>query len=58
MHRGKVVYDGPSSALTPQLLGELYGTDIDELFDMLLESPAVKLPPSRKPSPSLATQAV
>lgn len=44
LHRGKVVYDGPSSALTPRLLGELYGTDVEELFDMLLDSPALKLP--------------
>lgn len=44
LHRGQVVYDGPSSALTPQLLGELYGTDVEELFDMLLDSPALKMP--------------
>lgn len=44
LHRGRVVYDGPSTALTPQLLGELYGSDVKELFDMLLDSPALKLP--------------
>ncbi len=44
LHRGQVVYDGPSSALTPQLLGELYGSDVEELFDMLLDSPALKMP--------------
>ena len=27
LHRGRIVYDGPSAALTPQLLGELYGAD-------------------------------
>lgn len=32
LHRGRVVYDGPSAALTPQLLGELYGADAEELF--------------------------
>ncbi|MBK6854233.1 MAG: phosphonate ABC transporter ATP-binding protein [Burkholderiales bacterium] len=32
LHRGKVVYDGPSSALTPALLRELYGADVDDLF--------------------------
>ena len=59
LHQGKVVYDGPSSALTPQLLGELYGTDVHELFDMMLDSPAVKLPPAnRLLNPSLAAQAV
>jgi phosphonate transport system ATP-binding protein len=43
LHRGKIVYDGPSAALTPQLLGELYGSDVEELFDMLLDSPALKM---------------
>jgi phosphonate transport system ATP-binding protein len=33
LHRGIVVYDGPSSALTPALLSELYGADVDDLFD-------------------------
>ncbi|MHB1122132.1 MAG: phosphonate ABC transporter ATP-binding protein [Ramlibacter sp.] len=32
LHRGRVVYDGPSSALTPQLLRELYGADADEIL--------------------------
>ena len=43
LHRGKVVYDGPSATLTPQLLGELYGADAEELFGMMLDSPALKL---------------
>ena len=34
LHQGRVVYDGPSSALTPQLLGELYGADAEQLFTM------------------------
>ena len=33
LHRGLVVYDGPSSALTPALLSELYGADVEDLFD-------------------------
>ncbi len=45
--RGKVVYDGPAAALTPQLLSELYGTDGGELFDMLFDSPAFKPPHGR-----------
>ncbi|MEW6512645.1 MAG: phosphonate ABC transporter ATP-binding protein [Pseudomonadota bacterium] len=51
LHRGKVIYDGPSAALTPQLLGELYGADAEELFGMMLDSPALKLhePPARMP---------
>lgn len=32
LHRGRVVYDGPSSALTPQLLRELYGAEADEIL--------------------------
>lgn len=54
LHRGKVVYDGPSAALTPQLLGELYGADVKELFDMLLDSPAIKLPASKLSNTLLA----
>jgi phosphonate transport system ATP-binding protein len=29
---GEVVYDGPSSALTPAFLGDLYGAESEELF--------------------------
>lgn len=29
---GEVVFDGPSSALTPSFLGELYGAESEELF--------------------------
>lgn len=32
LNSGRVVYDGPSSALTPQLLAELYGSSAHELF--------------------------
>jgi phosphonate transport system ATP-binding protein len=32
LHAGRVVYDGPSSALTPELLAELYGSSAHELF--------------------------
>lgn len=54
LHRGQVVYDGPSSALTPQLLGELYGADVEELFDMMLDSPALKIPAHPLAEPRLA----
>jgi phosphonate transport system ATP-binding protein len=33
LRRGKVVYDGPSAALTPPLLKTLYGDDARELLD-------------------------
>ena len=54
LHRGRVVYDGPSAALTPHLLGELYGADVEELFDMMLDSPALKLSASRHAQTLLA----
>lgn len=38
LNRGRVVYDGPSASLTPQLLGELYGADAKELFGKMLDS--------------------
>ncbi len=45
LNRGKIVYDGPSSALTPSLLGELYGTKAKELFapGMSGESPPANI---------------
>lgn len=32
LHQGRIVYDGPSSALTPALLRELYGADADGIL--------------------------
>ncbi len=32
LNQGRVVYDGPSAALTPNLLRELYGVQLDEIF--------------------------
>lgn len=32
LRKGEVVYDGPSQALTPEFLGELYGAESEELF--------------------------
>lgn len=32
LHQGRIVYDGPSSALTPTLLAELYGSEAELLF--------------------------
>ncbi len=34
LHRGQVVYDGPSAALTPALLRELYGADADDILSL------------------------
>ncbi|WP_423457454.1 phosphonate ABC transporter ATP-binding protein [Ottowia sp. VDI28] len=33
LHQGRVVYDGPSSELTPALLRELYGMQADEILN-------------------------
>ena len=33
LHQGRVVYDGPSADLTPQLLRELYGMQADEILN-------------------------
>jgi len=41
LNAGRVVYDGPSSALTPELLAKLYGSSVHELFN-----------PNRSDSPS------
>jgi phosphonate transport system ATP-binding protein len=43
---GNVVYDGPSKALTPEFLGELYGAESEELFLPGLES---SVPPKPRP---------
>ncbi len=57
LHQGQMVYDGPSAALTPKLLGELYGADAEELFGMMLDSPALKMPASKSPLDGLACAA-
>jgi phosphonate transport system ATP-binding protein len=32
LHHGRIVYDGPSAALTPKLLHELYGAEADDVL--------------------------
>lgn len=54
LHGGRVVYDGPSAALTPALLGELYGSDAEELFGRMLGSPAEKVAAPYPPYPLAA----
>ena len=34
LHQGRVVFDGPSAALTPALLRDLYGAEADEILAM------------------------
>ncbi|ANN65734.1 phosphonate ABC transporter ATP-binding protein [Bordetella bronchialis] len=43
LRHGKVVYDGPSADLSPAMLQDLYGTELDEL--MPAAPPAEGLPP-------------
>lgn len=38
LRKGEVVYDGPSEALTPEFLGELYGAESEQLFLPGIES--------------------
>jgi phosphonate transport system ATP-binding protein len=48
LHRGRVVYDGPSSALTTQMLQELYGAEAKDILNTSntsLPQPGVR-PPS------------
>lgn len=54
LRAGQVVYDGPSLNLTPRLLGELYGTDADELFGDQAE-PEPSCGPANAPSRFLLT---
>ncbi len=56
LHHGRVVYDGPSIALTPTLLRELYGAEADEILALgdhissLQDSPRIKpVPTWREP---------
>lgn len=56
LHQGRVVYDGPSIALTPTLLRELYGAEADEILALgdhissLQDAPRIKpVPKWREP---------
>ncbi|WP_042878414.1 phosphonate ABC transporter ATP-binding protein [Cupriavidus necator] len=52
LRHGKVVYDGPSAALTPAMLRDLYGTEADELLhDSVPEDEAA----SAMPVPAMVT---
>ncbi len=53
LNHGRVVYDGPSAALTPRLLGELYGADVRELFGRYSEHPDTPVG-AATPSPAIA----
>lgn len=46
LHQGRVVYDGPSAALTPALLRELYGVQADEILGGAVAPHPVPVPAS------------
>jgi phosphonate transport system ATP-binding protein len=54
LHHGCIIYDGPSAALTPQLLSKLYGAEVDDLLDVKLSSPVMNISTPFAPSPSAA----
>jgi phosphonate transport system ATP-binding protein len=39
LQAGRIVYDGPSALLTPELLGRIYGAELGELLPSDLEAP-------------------
>ena len=62
LSHGKVVYDGPTAALTPSMLHELYGADAAELLQPALVPAAkpystVSTEPTSGPQPSFAAAA-
>jgi phosphonate transport system ATP-binding protein len=54
LHQGRVVYDGPSAALTPALLRDLYGAAADEI--LALGDSITSLHDARRPAPLPAWQ--
>ncbi|MDP4074885.1 phosphonate ABC transporter ATP-binding protein [Acidovorax sp. A1169] len=55
LHQGRVVYDGPSAALTPALLRELYGVQAEEILGASLPM-AVVPAPAQQPASGWAAQ--
>lgn len=56
LHQGRVVYDGPSVALTPTLLRELYGAEADDILALgdhisSLQDPKPAVPHLAWPAP-------
>lgn len=52
LKKGQVVYDGPSAALTPQLLADLYGAEVAELG---LDAHSTSPRPAAEIGPAVAT---
>jgi phosphonate transport system ATP-binding protein len=65
LHKGRLVYDGPSAALTPALLRELYGADVQDVMrrpdtatDPVFVHPAYVEPPARRSKSLVEAQAI
>lgn len=54
LNAGRIVYDGPSAALTPAMLGELYGAQASELLDPAFAGAQAEHP---HPDPVVSPQA-
>jgi phosphonate transport system ATP-binding protein len=59
LHKGRVVYDGPSSALTEAMLRELYGSEAEDILggSNSLTRPTVAVPTPLDSVPALAVAA-
>lgn len=62
LNQGRVVYDGPSTALTPELLRSLYGAEAEDILSLgdhisVLQSPKRAHRPERLDVPVVLTQA-
>lgn len=55
LHQGRVVYDGPSGALTPTLLRELYGADADDILALGDHISSLQDPKPAPPHPAWPT---
>jgi phosphonate transport system ATP-binding protein len=51
LRHGRIVYDGPSTALTPSFLKEIYGSESEELFSPAVDNAMRHQPKSNQPNP-------
>ena len=64
LHRGRVVYDGPSAALTPALLRDLYGAEADDILALpdhisaLIDAPGISQKPQKHTLPAAAAASI
>jgi phosphonate transport system ATP-binding protein len=64
LHRGRVVYDGPSAALTPALLRDLYGAEADDILALpdhisaLVDAPGITSKPQHQPLPAAVAASI